>query len=173
MNKMYLRWTRSYVRESIFQARFVFTRYREKNRVLPIIDFIFLNFLHPFHLFSLGLVLYSFAVNPLFMLRHVAFLVISSFILSLLLPADQQERGLSLRHPLRADHGLPAVVDRAVLGSDDEEPEVADALIRGLAAGERSFSITNKGDRCARESSRIQKSARLGKSTLSASPAAT
>ncbi|MCX6560721.1 MAG: glycosyltransferase [Candidatus Aminicenantes bacterium] len=83
MNKMYLRWTRSYVRESIFQARFVFTRYREKNRILPIIDFIFLNFLHPFHLFSLGLVLYSFAVNPLFMLRHTAFLVILSFILSL------------------------------------------------------------------------------------------
>lgn len=83
MNKMYLRWTRSYVRESVFQARFVFTRYREKNRALPIFDFIFLNFLHPFHLFSLGLVAYSFAVNPLFMLRHVSFLVLSSFILSL------------------------------------------------------------------------------------------
>jgi hyaluronan synthase len=83
MNKMYVRWTRSYVRESVFQARFVFGRYRRKNRVLPIIDFIFLNFLHPFHLFSLGLILYSFAVNPLFMLRHMAFLVISSFILSL------------------------------------------------------------------------------------------
>lgn len=83
MNKMYVRWTRSYVRESVFLARFVFGRYRRKNRVLPIIDFIFLNFLHPFHLFSLGLVLYSFAVNPLFMLRHMGFLVISSFILSL------------------------------------------------------------------------------------------
>jgi hyaluronan synthase len=83
MNKRYLRWTRSYVRESVFQARFVFGRYRKTNRILPIIDFIFLNFLHPFHLFSLGLVLYSFAVNPLFMLRHMGFLVISSFILSL------------------------------------------------------------------------------------------
>jgi len=83
MNKMYLRWTRSYVRESVFLARFIFSRYRRKHRILPVIDFIFLNFLHPFHLFSLGIVAYSFAVNPLFMVRHLAFLVISSFILSL------------------------------------------------------------------------------------------
>jgi hyaluronan synthase len=83
MNKMYLRWTRSYVRESAFQARFIFSKYREKNRILPIIDFIFLNFLHPFHLFSLGIIVYSFVVNPIFMVRHIAFLVISSFVLSL------------------------------------------------------------------------------------------
>jgi hyaluronan synthase len=42
-----------------------------------------LNFLHPFHLFSLGVIAYSFAINPLFMVRHLAFLVITSFILSL------------------------------------------------------------------------------------------
>jgi hyaluronan synthase len=83
MNKMYVRWTRSYVRESAFQARFIFSKYREKNRILPIIDFIFLNFLHPFHLFSLGIIVYSFVVNPIFMVRHIAFLVISSFVLSL------------------------------------------------------------------------------------------
>jgi len=83
MNKMYLRWTRSYIRESVFMAKFIFSRYREKHRILPIIDFIFLNFLHPFHLFSLGIIAYSFAINPLFMIRHLAFLVISSFILSL------------------------------------------------------------------------------------------
>ena len=83
MNKMYVRWTRSYVRESFFQARFIFSRYREKNRVLPIIDFIFLNFLHPFHLFSLGIIVYSFVINPIFMVRHIAFLVICSFVLSL------------------------------------------------------------------------------------------
>ena len=55
----------------------------EKNRILPIIDFIFQNFLHPFHLFSLGIIVYSFVVNPIFMVRHIAFLVISSFVLSL------------------------------------------------------------------------------------------
>jgi len=83
MNKMYVRWTRSYVRESVFLGRFIFSRRRKKHRILPVIDFIFLNFLHPFHLFSLGIVVYSFAVNPLYMVRHMAFLVVSSFVLSL------------------------------------------------------------------------------------------
>ncbi len=83
MNKMYLRWTRSYLRESVFLGRFIFSGYRRKRRILPIIDFLFLNFLHPFHLFSLGVIAYSFAINPLFMVRHLAFLVITSFILSL------------------------------------------------------------------------------------------
>jgi len=83
MNKMYLRWTRSYVRETVFLARFIFSRNRRKHRILPIIDFVFLNFLHPFHLFSLGIIVYSFAINPLFMIRHLSFLVIISFMLSL------------------------------------------------------------------------------------------
>ena len=83
MNKMFLRWTRSYVRESVFLGRFIFSRQRKRHRVLPVIDFIFLNFLHPFHLFALGIIVYSFAINPLFMVCHLSFLVISSFILSL------------------------------------------------------------------------------------------
>lgn len=83
MNKMYLRWTRSYIRESILFARFMFTRYRRKHRVLPIFDFLFLNLLHPFHVFSLVIVAYSFLIHPLFILRHLDFLVISSFFLSL------------------------------------------------------------------------------------------
>jgi hyaluronan synthase len=83
MIKMYVRWTRSYLRESILFAGFMFTNYRKKRRVLPILDFLFLNILHPFHIFSLGIVTYSFFVNPLFILRHIAFLVIFSFLLSL------------------------------------------------------------------------------------------
>jgi hyaluronan synthase len=83
MVRMYVRWTRSYLRESILFSRFMFTNYRKKRRVLPILDFFFLNILHPFHIFSLGIVTYSFFVNPLFVLRHVAFLVIFSFLLSL------------------------------------------------------------------------------------------
>jgi hyaluronan synthase len=83
MNRMYLRWTRSYIRESILFAQFMFSKYRSKNRFLPIYDFFFLNFLHPFHIFSLGLITYSFLVHPFFIIRHLAFLVIISFILSL------------------------------------------------------------------------------------------
>lgn len=83
MNKMYLRWTRSYVRESIIFSQFMFTDYRPKYRILPVLDFFFLNFLHPFHIFTLGVMFYSFFIHPLFILRHVAFLVVVSFFLSL------------------------------------------------------------------------------------------
>ncbi|MFW6129501.1 MAG: glycosyltransferase family 2 protein [Candidatus Aminicenantaceae bacterium] len=83
MSKMYLRWTRSYIRESILFARFMFTRYRKKQRIMPVLDFFFLNILHPFHIFSLGLMIYSFVVFPVFIIRHLAFLVIVSFLLSL------------------------------------------------------------------------------------------
>jgi len=83
MSRMYLRWTRSYIRESIIFAGFMFTRYRDKHRLLPILDFFFLNFLHPFHIFALVFIGYSFYVNPLFLLRYIAVLVIFSFFLSL------------------------------------------------------------------------------------------
>jgi len=83
MTRMYLRWTRSYIRESILFARFMFSNYRRKHRVLPVFDFFFLNFLHPFHIFSLGIVTYSFFINPVFIIRHLALLVIVSFFLSL------------------------------------------------------------------------------------------
>jgi len=83
MSRMYIRWTRSYIRESVIFSRFMFSRYRSKHRALPILDFFFLNLLHPFHLFAMGLVSYSFVVFPIFILRHLAFLVILSFFLSL------------------------------------------------------------------------------------------
>ena len=83
MTRMYLRWTRSYIRESMLFGKFMFSKYRTKHRALPILDFIFLNILHPFHIFSLGIITYSFFVHPLFILRHLAFLVIISFFLSL------------------------------------------------------------------------------------------
>jgi len=83
MNRMYIRWTRSYIRESVLFAQFMFSSYRTKHRILPILDFFFLNFLYPFHIFSIGLISYSFFVQPIFMLGHVAFLVMTSFFLSL------------------------------------------------------------------------------------------
>jgi hyaluronan synthase len=83
MNQMYIRWTRSYLRESILFSRFMFSRYRTKNRLLPVLDFLFLNFLPGFHIFSIGLVSYSFFVQPIFVLGHLAFLVMASFFLSL------------------------------------------------------------------------------------------
>jgi hyaluronan synthase len=83
MNKMYLRWTRSFIRESILFARFMFKPYRKEQRVSPILDFFFMNFLHPFHVLSIFIIFYSFVINPLFIIRHFAFLIAVSFFLSL------------------------------------------------------------------------------------------
>jgi len=83
MNRMYVRWTRSYIRESVLFARFMFSPYRKEYRLLPILDFFFLNFLHPFHIFSIVLITYSFFIQPLFLIRQMAFLIVLSFFLSL------------------------------------------------------------------------------------------
>jgi hyaluronan synthase len=83
MNRMYIRWTRSYVRESVLFARFMFSNYRTKHRLLPVLDFFFLSFLHPFHIFSVVLICYCFIAQPIFILGHLAFLVVTSFFLSL------------------------------------------------------------------------------------------
>lgn len=39
LSRMFLRWDRSYIVEGFSFARFMFTKYREKNRVLPIVTF--------------------------------------------------------------------------------------------------------------------------------------
>jgi hyaluronan synthase len=84
MNRMYLRWTRSYVRETVFLARFIFSRKRRtRHRILPVIDFVFLNFLHPFHLLAIGVIVYAFVIDPISLVRHLIFIVILAFVLSL------------------------------------------------------------------------------------------
>jgi hyaluronan synthase len=83
MIRMYLRWTRSYIRESILFAGFMFTKYRTKYRVLPVLDFFFENILHPFHVFSITILGYIFIINPLFILRYMGFMALFSFLISL------------------------------------------------------------------------------------------
>jgi len=83
MIRMYLRWTRSYVRESILFAGFMFTKYRTKHRILPVLDFFFENIIHPFHIFFVTILTYIFIINPLFLIRYLAFMVLFSFLISL------------------------------------------------------------------------------------------
>ncbi|MDH4271335.1 MAG: glycosyltransferase [Candidatus Aminicenantes bacterium] len=84
LNKMYLRWTRSYLRESALFAKFMFLPYRDKHRLLPIFDFFFENLLHPFQLLALVVVGYAFFVSPVFILPTLAFLTVVSFLFSLI-----------------------------------------------------------------------------------------
>ncbi len=43
MSRMFLRWDRSYIVEGFSFAKFMFTRYRTKNRVLPVLSFVVSN----------------------------------------------------------------------------------------------------------------------------------
>ncbi|MBN1221733.1 MAG: glycosyltransferase family 2 protein [Candidatus Aminicenantes bacterium] len=83
MVKMYIRWNRSCFRETVLFSRFMFSKYRNRNRALPLIDFFFLNIIYPFHLFAFGIIIYSFAAQPVLFLRHLSFIILGSFFLSL------------------------------------------------------------------------------------------
>ncbi len=82
MSKMYVRWTRSSIRESFVLATFMFSRFRGKIRYLTAFDFFFLNFLYPFHLLIVALVFYSIIHEPLFIITHLIFLAIIFLFLS-------------------------------------------------------------------------------------------
>jgi hyaluronan synthase len=83
MNRMHVRWARGSVRESLIFAKFMLRRYRERHRLLPVLDFLFTNSLFPIHVLFAGVLLYSFAADPLYILRHLALIVAMSFLLSL------------------------------------------------------------------------------------------
>ena len=70
--KMYLRWDRSNFRENWIQLNFLFTRYRQKHRLLPIIDFFITQIEFPLTYLFLGLLLASFFVYPIVMVKFFA-----------------------------------------------------------------------------------------------------
>jgi hyaluronan synthase len=70
--KMYLRWDRSNFRENWIQLKFIFTRYRDQHRLLPIIDFFITQVEFPLTYFFLGLLVMSFFVYPIVMVKFFA-----------------------------------------------------------------------------------------------------
>jgi hyaluronan synthase len=70
--KMYLRWDRSNFRESWVQITFIFSCYRKRDRLLPIIDFFITQIEFPLTYLFLGLLLASFFVYPLVMVKFFA-----------------------------------------------------------------------------------------------------
>ncbi|HOJ26707.1 MAG TPA: glycosyltransferase [Candidatus Saccharicenans sp.] len=82
-NRMYLRWTRSAVRESWFFARFILLRGRRKYYLLPAIDFFFQSMLHPLHLTALALLTCSIFIRPDFFFNQLIFLIVLAMALNL------------------------------------------------------------------------------------------
>jgi hyaluronan synthase len=70
--KMYLRWDRSNFRESWVQLSFLFKKYRQQDRILPILDFFITQFEFPLTYLFVGLMVFSFVVNPILMVKFLA-----------------------------------------------------------------------------------------------------
>lgn len=83
LQKMYIRWTRSSLRESIIYLRYLLTDFRNKNRFVYICDFILTNIIYPFHMFLSAILIYSIFSEPIFGLRQMIFFICISLLLSL------------------------------------------------------------------------------------------
>jgi len=79
---MFLRWDRSNFRESCIQMGFMFTRYRGKHRLLPIVDFFIREFEFPLSCIFIPLLLISIVISPLVLVKFMTALALVSFILT-------------------------------------------------------------------------------------------
>ncbi len=70
--RMYLRWDRANFRESIVQLGYLFTKYRQRDRLLPIVDFFITQIEFPLTYLFLGLLLVSFVLYPIVMVKFFA-----------------------------------------------------------------------------------------------------
>lgn len=70
--RMYLRWDRSNFRESWVQLSFIFSNYRQKHWLLPIMDFFITQIEFPLTNLFLGLLVASFFVYPIVMVKFFA-----------------------------------------------------------------------------------------------------
>jgi hyaluronan synthase len=81
--KMFLRWDRSNFRESMVQFSFMFTRYRRKNRLLPILDFFIREVELPLTCIFLPLFILTVWQYPLMLVKFFSAVCLVSFILTL------------------------------------------------------------------------------------------
>jgi len=83
MCRMFLRWDRSNFRESWIQLTFMFSRYRRKHRVLPIVDFFVREMEFPLACIFVPLLLVSICLYPLVLVKFCTALALISFILTI------------------------------------------------------------------------------------------
>ena len=80
--KMFLRWDRSNFRESLVQFSFMFTRYRRRHRLLPILDFFVREVELPLTFIFLPLFLLTVWQYPLVFVKFLSAVCLVSFILT-------------------------------------------------------------------------------------------
>jgi len=80
--RMFLRWDRSNFREWLIQLSYMFTRYRKKQRLMPILDFVIREGEFPFVFFFLPLLLLNVVSHPMFLLKFASGMGLISFFLT-------------------------------------------------------------------------------------------
>ncbi len=75
---MYLRWERGNVRESLVQLGYLFTRYRTRHRLMPIVEFCLTQMELPMLILAFGFFVTSVCIYPLIFFKIMAFLGIMS-----------------------------------------------------------------------------------------------
>jgi hyaluronan synthase len=78
--RMYLRWERGNVRESCVQLGYLFTRYRRKYRLLPILEFFLAQLEYPLTLLFLGVLVASILAYPLMLFKFLTAVAIASLL---------------------------------------------------------------------------------------------
>jgi hyaluronan synthase len=82
MCRMFLRWDRSNFRESYLQMAFMFTRYRQKHRLLPIVDFFVRELEFPLSCVFIPLLIISIIISPVLLVKFFTALALVSFFLT-------------------------------------------------------------------------------------------
>ena len=82
MCRMFLRWDRSNFRESYVQMAYMFTRYRGKHRLLPIVDFFVRELEFPLSCVFIPLLLVAIVSSPVVLVKFLTALALVSFILT-------------------------------------------------------------------------------------------
>jgi hyaluronan synthase len=77
---MYLRWERGNVRESLVQLGYLFSRYRTRNRLIPIAEFFLTQLELPMLILAFGFFLTSIWFYPLIFFKIMAFLGLTSWL---------------------------------------------------------------------------------------------
>ena len=77
--RMYLRWERGNVRESCVMLGYLFTRYRQKYRLLPIVECLLTQMEGPLACLFFGVLLFSLAVYPPILFKLLMLLGVGSF----------------------------------------------------------------------------------------------
>jgi hyaluronan synthase len=129
--RMYLRWERGNVRESCVMLGYLFTRYRGRHRLLPVVECLLTQLEGPLAAFFFGALLLSMAVYPAILFKLLMLLGIMSTGRPHLLPLPGTRPGGGVRRHLLLLRLLSPPVDLPLRLGHRAPPGLADQVMEG------------------------------------------